>query len=68
MNLPITVYETDVKIGGLASSILEYLNTKEEWIHSIGIDDHFVCHGPVRELRKQEGISTEQLFEALAKE
>ncbi len=68
MNLPITVYETDVKIGGLASSILEYLNTKEEWIHSIGIDDHFVCHGPVRELRKQEGISTEQLFETLAKE
>ncbi len=68
MNLPITVYETDVKIGGLASSILEYMNTKEEWIRSIGIEDHFVCHGSVRELRKQEGISTEQLFDALSKE
>ena len=67
MNLPITVYETDVKIGGLASAILEYINEVETRIHSIGLEDHFVCHGSVRELRIQEGISTEQLFDNLVK-
>ena len=65
MNLPITVYETDMKTGGLASAILEYLNAKEKRITSIGIEDHYVCHGPVRSLRIQEGISTDQLFTQL---
>ena len=67
MNLPITVYETDAKIGGLASAILEYINQVETRIHSIGLEDHFVCHGSVRELRIQEGISTEQLLDNLVK-
>lgn len=65
MNLPIKVYETDMKTGGLASAILEYLNAKEKRITSIGIEDHYVCHGPVRSLRIQEGISTDQLFTQL---
>ena len=30
LNLPITVYETDIKKGGLSSAILEYMNTLDE--------------------------------------
>ena len=67
MNLPITVYETDVKMGGLSSAILEYINSQEERIQILGIHDHFVCHGSIRSLRIQEGISTECLFEELEK-
>ena len=67
LNLPITVYETDIKMGGLSSAILEYTNTLDEKIHVLGIDDHYVCHGSVRSLRIQEGISTECLFEELEK-
>ena len=67
LNLPITVYETDIKMGGLSSAILEYMNTLDEKIHVLGIDDHYVCHGSVRSLRIQEGISTECLFEELEK-
>ena len=46
---------------------LEYMNTLDEKIHVLGIDDHYVCHGSVRSLRIQEGISTECLFEELEK-
>ena len=67
MNLPITVYETDVKICGLSSAILEFMNTLDEKIHILGIGDHYVCHGSIRSLRIQEGISTECLFEELEK-
>ena len=67
MHLPITVYETDIKKGGLSSAILEYINALDEKIHVLGIGDHFVCHGSIRALRIQEGISTECLFEELEK-
>ena len=67
MDLSITVYETDVKIGGLSSAIFEFINTLDEKIHIIGIEDHYVCHGSIRSLRNQEGISTECLFEELEK-
>ena len=67
LNLPITVYETDIKKGGLSSAILEYMNTLDEKIHVLGIGDHYVCHGSIRSLRIQEGISTECLFEELEK-
>lgn len=67
LNLPITVYETDIKKGGLSSAILEYMNTLDEKIHVLGIGDHYVCHGSIRSLRIQEDISTECLFEELEK-
>jgi 1-deoxy-D-xylulose-5-phosphate synthase len=68
LNLPIIVYETDVKIGSLSSAILEFINSIEERIDILGIDDHFVCHGSIRSLRIQEGISVEKLFEEIEKE
>lgn len=67
MQLPITVYETDVKIGSLSSAILEALNDMDPKISILGIDDHFVCHGSIRSLRIQENISTEALFTELEK-
>ena len=67
LNLPIIVYETDVKIGSLSSAILEFMNDVEHNIDILGIEDHFVCHGSIRSLRIQEKISTEALFEELEK-
>lgn len=66
-NLPVTIYETDIKAGGFSSEILEWLaNAKIEAIPEIiGIGDHFVEHGPVRTLRKAENIDLEYLFERL---
>lgn len=67
MNLPITVYETDTKPGGLSSAILEVLNDNDCTTHLdvLAIDDKFVEHGSIRTLRKQEGIDIETLFERL---
>lgn len=67
LNLAIHVYETDCKIGGLATAILEYLNTKDKKLNSIGIEDHFVPHGSIRTLRIQEHIDTTSLFEEILK-
>ena len=64
-NLPIVVFETDCEIGSLSSAILEWLNKKEQRIQTLGIQDHFVHHGSVRTLRKEEGICIESLFEVL---
>lgn len=68
LNLPIIVYETDVKIGSLSSAILEFVNEIKHEIDILGIDDHFVCHGSIRSLRIQENISTEALFEEIEKD
>ena len=65
LNLPIYVYETDVRIGGLSSAILEYKNEIEENIHILGIGDHYVQHGPIRSLRKKEHIDLESLFKEI---
>ena len=47
--------------------IRDSMNTLDEKIHVLGISDHYVCHGSIRSLRIQEGISTECLFEELEK-
>lgn len=65
MKLPIFVYETDCKIGGLSSAILEFMNTKEKYIDRMGIEDHFVCHGSIRTLRIQEKIDTQSVYEEI---
>lgn len=64
MNIPITVFETDVKIGGLGSAILEEMNAQnvQADITCLGIEDHFVPQGSVRQQRHEEGISLDDLF------
>lgn len=64
---PIIVFETDILAGGLSSAILEYYNDTNQNVQIIrfGIDDHFVDHGSVAELRRQEGIDLNALFETI---
>ncbi|MDE6195944.1 MAG: 1-deoxy-D-xylulose-5-phosphate synthase, partial [Erysipelotrichaceae bacterium] len=48
LQLPIIVFETDIRNGGLSSAILEYCNDhgfSSSCIERIGIQDHFVGHG-----------------------
>ena len=64
------VYETDVKIGGLSSMILSFYNEHGicKLIKVFGINDHFVEHGSIPELRKQEGIDITYVLETIEKE
>ena len=64
------VYETDVKIGGLSSMILSFYNEQGicKPIKVFGINDHFVEHGSIPELRKQEGIDITYVLETIEKE
>lgn len=64
------IYETDVKIGGLSSMILSFYNEHQicKPIKVFGIGDHFVEHGSIPELRKQEGIDITTVLETIEKE
>ncbi len=66
-NLPIICYETDMLKGGLSSSILEYYNDTKQNVNliRIGIDDVFVTHGSVSNLRKSQHIDINSLFEKI---
>ncbi|WP_300957833.1 transketolase C-terminal domain-containing protein, partial [Faecalibaculum rodentium] len=66
MDLPVTVFETDVSQGGLSSAIRDCLARNGDPVpafHVIGLPDAFIPHGSVRALRKEEGISLEDLFD-----
>lgn len=67
MNKPLFIYETDVKIGGLSSAILEYLNDTNQKadITRIGICDHYVEQGSIPQIRHQEGIDINTLFDQI---
>ena len=53
--------------GGLGSAILEWLNQHHLSLNikRIGIEDHFVTHGSLPELRKYENIDINSLFECV---
>ena len=65
--LPIIVYETDMRMGGLSSAILEYYNDHQlsVSIKRIGLGDHFIEHGSMPQLRKAEGIDINTLFQEI---
>ena len=67
LNKPTIVYETDMLSGGLGSAILEWLNQHHLSLNikRIGIEDHFVTHGSLPELRKYESIDINSLFECV---
>lgn len=64
---PIFIYETDMLAGGLSSAILEYANDAGYPNHfiRIGLDDHFVEHGSLPQLRKVEQIDINNLFQII---
>lgn len=66
-NLPIFVYETDLKNCGLAKDITYYYNEHhlQVSIHSYGIEDHYVCQGSVDQLLAQEGLSPMNIIEEI---
>lgn len=67
MHKPIIVYETDMKVGGLSSACLEFMNDHGclEHLVRMGIDDHYVEHGSLPQLRKVEHLDTNSLFELI---
>ena len=68
MELPILLYETDMLAGGLSSSILEYANDHGYTRHFVrlGIEDHFVEHGSISQLRKLERLDINSLFDIIS--
>lgn len=65
MNLPITVYETDSRQGGLGEEIASYLQNRQTGFHHIHMRDGFVEQGSVEELRQEQQVSIKDLMERL---
>ena len=68
-DVPVLVYETDVKAGGLSSAILEYSNDHQLnlKLKRYGIGDRFVPHGAANLLKKDEHCDLSTLYEDIAK-
>lgn len=65
---PIIIYEGDMLTGGLSSAVLEYANDHQlhtEFIR-LGIDDHYVTHGSLPQLRKLEHLDMNSLCELIS--
>lgn len=67
-NKPVIIYEPDILCGGLSSAITEFANDHRYTTHFVrmGIDDHFVEHGSLPQLRKLEHLDMNTLFEIIA--
>ena len=65
LQLPIFVYETDMKSCGLAKDMtFIYSNKKMNVeVYSYGIEDHFIPQGTIQQLLTQEGISPSQVMD-----
>ena len=68
-HLPVIIYETDMKEGGLGASVLEYAcdHRLAMQIRRIGIGDHYVQHGSAACLRREQGIDLNTLYEEIQK-
>ncbi len=64
-NLPLLIYETDMKAGGLSSAVLEWCcdHKKTMNIKRIGIEDTYVSQGAVNLLRIQNKIDINTVCE-----
>ena len=61
---PLFIYTSDILKGGLADDVLEFIsnNKLKTNCYSIGIDDMYVQHGSVDELKKDLKIDINSLF------
>lgn len=59
-SIPLFIYETDMLSGGLAESILRVKNetNSQTPVYIRGINDHYVTHGSMVQLRKEQLIDT----------
>lgn len=64
---PVIVYETDMKEGGLAASILEYMCDRHLplMLERMGIGDHYVGHGDATRLKADEAIDLHSLYQKI---
>ena len=68
-NIPVYVYTADILKGGLGDEILEFCNRdglKPE-LHLIGIDDTYVAHGSILQLKEELSIDIRSLFAMIEK-
>lgn len=67
-NRPILVVEESARIGGLYNFMLDFYNQKniQVKIQSCAIDDHFVEHGSISEIKEQEKISINNVKEKIS--
>ncbi|MBQ7889315.1 MAG: 1-deoxy-D-xylulose-5-phosphate synthase [Erysipelotrichaceae bacterium] len=67
--LPVLIYETDMKAGGLSSAVLEWCcdHHKTLKIERIGIGDHYVTFGAMNQIRRHEHIDLNTVCEACLK-
>lgn len=65
LNLPIFVYETDMKSCGLAKDMISYYhhNSKHVELYSYGIEDCYIPQGTIQELLEEQGISPTQIID-----
>lgn len=63
----VILYETDMLIGGLSSAILEYCNDHgyDKQFIRMGIDDCYVEHGSLPQLRKAQHLDINYLFDVM---
>jgi 1-deoxy-D-xylulose-5-phosphate synthase len=68
-NIKVITFEETQVISSLGSSILEYVSSLQKMIQLqiIGVNDHFVEHGKVIELKEKYNINIESLKKALDK-
>lgn len=64
-NQKIYVYETNIKTNSLGTNILEYFNYKEATnkIKLTGIDNQYITHGKIKELKKKNNLDIEYIVE-----
>lgn len=65
----IYVYETNIKTNSLGTNILEYFNHKEakNKIKLTGIDNKYVNHGKITELKKDINLDIDSTIKAICK-
>ena len=63
MNLPVLVYETDLKKGGLNQQISSFyhLHKINAELYCVGIDDHYSIQGSIQDIYDHEKISVEDV-------
>lgn len=67
-SLPVIIYETDMLAGGLSSAVLEWCCDQGRMmkIKRIGIADHFVTHGSLLLIKKENKIDINTLFDEIS--
>lgn len=67
LDLPLVIYETDSASGGLSSAIAAFIGEKNPQFSKLTLQDGFVGQGSILELRKEQQISLDDLFDTLEK-